>query len=51
MVQYLAATYFHQADIVINLDNTFVILKPPELTQNIHQKNFKIRKKLPINEK
>ena len=43
-VQSLAAACFHQADGVLNLDYTFVILNPPELTQNIHLANEKIGK-------
>jgi len=31
------------------LQNTFVIFKPLELTQNIHQTHLKLGKKLPIN--
>jgi len=35
-VHFFAAADFHQADIFLNLQNTFVILNPLELTQNIH---------------
>ena len=43
-IKFFAVAYFHQIDIFINLQNTFVILKPLELRQNIHQTHLKIGK-------
>ena len=50
-VHFFAAADFHQADLFLNLQNTFVILNPLELTQNIHLANKKVGKKLHINVK